>query len=107
MWIEMYWDDEIEAHIAAHNVYPEEVQQVLHSDQTFSIAAPGPRSQGKGGSAGSSRWHEPRELHFGRTEAGRYLTVVTTESRDGRMQCVTARDMDQKEKQAYKKRNRR
>jgi uncharacterized DUF497 family protein len=69
------WDDTIILHIAAHDVLPEEAEEVLLGDPMeleFDVAN------------GEERW-----TYVGETNAGRVLTVVFT-TRSERMRVVTA-----------------
>ena len=86
---EIRWTDKSEDHIAAHNVTPEEVEQVLYAR---------PRLVLKGA--------EGTEYAFGTTDVGRYLLVVLVESIDGRAYVVTARDMTDAERQAFRRKGR-
>jgi uncharacterized protein len=43
---------------------------------------------------------------FGTTDTGRYLLVVLAESIDGRTYVVTARDMTNAERQAFRRKGR-
>jgi uncharacterized protein len=80
------WTDEREEHIARHNVMPTEVEQVLFS---------------------RPRWKRPGEngsvLVYGRTDAGRYLFVVTAQADDGGTLIVTARDMTNTEHKTFRR----
>jgi len=49
---------------------------------------------------------EEVELVFGTTDAGRYLLVVLVEAADGRDFVVTARDMRDSERQAFRRKGR-
>jgi uncharacterized DUF497 family protein len=86
---EIWWTDKSEDHIAAHNVTPDEVEQVLYTR---------PRLVLKG--------REETEYVFGTTDGGRYLLVVLTESIEGRVYVVTARDMTNAERQAFRRKGR-
>ncbi|MDQ2811848.1 MAG: BrnT family toxin [Actinomycetota bacterium] len=86
---EIRWTDKSEDHIAGHNVTPEEVEQVVYTR---------PRLVLKG--------TEGTEYVFGTTESGRYLLVVLAESIDGRAYVVTARDMTDTERQAFRRKGR-
>jgi uncharacterized protein len=86
---EIRWTDKSEDHIAAHNVTPEEVEQVLYAR---------PRLVLKGA--------EGTEYSFGTTDEGRYLLIVLAESIDGRAYVVTARDMTNAERQAFRRKGR-
>lgn len=86
---EIRWTDNSEDHIAAHNITPEEVEQVLYTR---------PRLALKG--------REGTEYVFGTTDEGRYLLVVLSESADGQAYVVTARDMTDAERQAFRRKGR-
>jgi uncharacterized protein len=86
---EIRWTDKSEDHIAAHNVTPDEVEQLIYTR---------PRLVLKGA--------EGTEYVFGTTDAGRYLLVVLAESIDGRGYVVTARDMTNAERQAFRRKGR-
>lgn len=83
---EIRWTDQAEDHIAAHNVTPDEVEQVVHARPRLVL-----------------RGREGTEYVFGTTDAGRYLLVVLTESIDGRGYVVSARDMTDAERQAFRR----
>jgi uncharacterized DUF497 family protein len=86
---EIRWTDNSEDHIAAHDVTPDEVEQVIYTR---------PRLVLKG--------LEGTVYVFGTTDGGRYLMVVLTESIDGRAYVVTARDMTSAERQAFRRKGR-
>ena len=86
---EIRWTDKSEDHIAAHNVTPDEVEQVLYARPRLVL-----------------RGAEGAEYAFGTTEAGRYLLVALAESIDGRAYVVTARDMTDAERQAFRRKGR-
>ena len=86
---EIRWTDKSEDHIASHNVTPGEVEQALYTH---------PRLVLKG--------TEGTEYVFGTTDGGRYLLVVLTESVDGRAYVVTAREMTNAERQAFRRKGR-
>lgn len=86
---EIRWTDKAEDHIAAHNVTPDEVEQVIYTRPRLVV-----------------RGREGTEYVFGTTDAGRYLLVVLTESIDGREYVVTARDMTDAERQAFQRKGR-
>ena len=52
------------------------------------------------------RGREGTEYVFGTTDAGRHLLVVLTNSIDGRGYVVTARDMTDAERQAFRRKGR-
>jgi uncharacterized protein len=86
---EIRWTDNSEDHIAAHNVTPDEVEQVLYTRPRLVLKGP-----------------DGTEYLFGTTDEGRYLLVVLTESIDGRAYVVTARDMTDAERQAFRRKGR-
>jgi uncharacterized protein len=71
------------------NVTPDEVEQVLYARPRLVL-----------------RGAEGAEYAFGTTEAGRYLLVVLAEAVDGRAYVVTARDMTDAERQAFRRKGR-
>jgi uncharacterized DUF497 family protein len=85
-WREIRWTEENEEHISHHKVMPHEVEEVVNTQP---------------------RWVEhgrdETELIYGTTNVGRYLLVVLTESLDGLDYVVTAREMDQDEKQRFRR----
>jgi len=86
---EIRWTEESEDHIARHDVTPDEVEQVVNTRPRLVVAGA-----------------EEIEYVFGTTAAGRYLLVVLVEAIDGRDFVVTARDMTDSERRAFR-RNRR
>ena len=84
----LYWKDEIREKILfKHGITDEEVEEVIYDGY------PEVRKHG------SSRY-----LAFGQTRAGRYLFIVIDHEGNGVITPVTARDMTQSEKHAYKRR---
>jgi uncharacterized protein len=83
---EIRWTDKSEDHIAAHNITPDEVEQLIYTRPRLVL-------KGAGGT----------EYVFGTTDAGRYLLVVLAESIDGRGYVVTAREMTDAERQAFRR----
>lgn len=80
----LIWDTWNVAHIARHEVTPEEVEQVCH------------------GTPMTSESYEARLLVVGPTEAGRMLTVILApENEEGVYYPVTARHADRKEQRNY------
>lgn len=86
---EIRWTDKAEDHIAAHNITPDEVEQIVYTRPRLVL-----------------RGREGTEYVFGTTDAGRHLLVVLTESIDGRGYVVTARDMTDAERQAFRRKGR-
>lgn len=83
--VQFEWDDWNIAHIAQHNVEPDEVEEVFVN---FHIIR---------------KSHQGKKIAYGQTFSGRYLFVVFV-YRDSRMYTITARDMTKREKQFYRRR---
>ena len=83
---QILWDADSIYHIAKHHVTPEEVEEAIFEGNTIIL-------KGK----------EKRYIVLSKTVSGRYLTVVVAFKLKGRVQVITARDMDDKEKQYYKR----
>ena len=86
MTYEVDWTEASEEHIARHSVTPQEVEEAL---------------------AGPVLEHGHRgsvTLVLGRSEAGRYLAIATTESSKGGHYVVTARNMSLAERRVFKRR---
>ena len=86
---EIRWSDESEDHIATHAVTPDEVEQVVNTRPRLVL-----------------RGREGTEYLFGATDAGRHLLVVLAEALDGRSYVVTAREMTDAERQAFRRKGR-
>lgn len=86
---EIRWTERAEEHIAAHNVTPDEVEQVVNTRPRLVL-----------------RGRESTEYVFGTTTAGRHLMVVLAEAIDGRDFVVTARDMTGGERQTFRRKGR-
>ena len=84
---EFQWDDNNIEHIARHNVYPDEVEDVAFDDDPWI----------KKGRKGT-------RYMLGYTIAGRYLSVVYVLRSEGVARVITAMDMDDKSRKLYKKR---
>ena len=84
--VELVWDDANRRHIARHGVSPEEAEEAVTID---------PLDAGIQQHEG-----EPRILCFGRTKAGRLLTVVYAE-RGGKVRIVTAYEMTKSQQRLY------
>jgi uncharacterized DUF497 family protein len=81
------WDDGNALHIiAAHDVYPDEAEQVFYNGAYV-------RRVGK------------RYRVYGQDNAGRYLFIVC-ELRGGLVRVITARDMDRDERKLYERHRR-
>jgi uncharacterized DUF497 family protein len=86
---EIRWTENAEDHIAAHAVAPDEVEQVVNTRPRLVLTG-----------------REETDYVFGTTDAGRYLLVVLTEAVDGRDHVVTAREMTDAERQAFRRKGR-
>ncbi len=84
---EFQWNDNNIEHIARHNVYPDEVENVAFDDDPWI----------KKGRKGT-------RYMLGYTIAGRYLSVVYVLKSKGGARVITAMDMDDKSRKLYKKR---
>ena len=86
------WIREIVEKLASkHHVEPEEVEQVLHSNPRIRFIEKGER---KG---------EDVYAALGRTEAGRYLSVLFIRKLSREILILSARDMARKERKIYAK----
>ena len=81
------WDENTIDHIANHNVTPAEVEEVAFENSPYI-------RKGRRG----------RRYLYGKTIGGRYLFIVYILTSGGRVQVITARDMDNKERKLYLKR---
>jgi hypothetical protein len=84
---EVRWTEDSESHIARHGVSTTEVEDVLYSRPR--LLHPG---------------RDDTTMVFGRTTDGRYLVVVVSVSTDGLDFVVTARDMTDNERRAFRRR---
>lgn len=87
---EIRWTERAEDHIAAHNITPDEVEQVLYTRPRLVLAG--------------QRDHT--NYIFGTTAAGRHLLVVLAEAIDGRDYVVTAREMTHTEHRTFARKRR-
>jgi uncharacterized protein len=86
------WDEHNTAHIAEHDVEPEEAEEALTDHD---------RVVGKSYNVAAER----RRAIIGRTETGRLLFVVITR-RGRRIRVVTAYDAEEPHRKQYRKRQR-
>lgn len=86
---EIQWTEKAEDHIATHAVTPDEVEQVVNTRPRLLLMG-----------------REGTQYLFGTTDAGRYLLVVLAEAMDGRDYVVTAREMTDAERQAFRRKGR-
>lgn len=90
---ECLWLDEfVDKIIRKHHVYPEEVEDVFSRDPLIRRL--------EGGSVKG----EDLFIAFGKTDAGRYLTVLFVQKRDRRALVISAREMTKAERKKYGKR---
>ena len=84
--MEFEWDAANRKHIARHDVTPDEVEEAIVIEPLEA----------------SVQQHESEEriLCFGRTKAGRLLTILYTE-RSGTIRVVSAYDMNKEQQQLY------
>jgi len=85
--MEFQWDDQNIEHIARHNVYPDEVEDVAFDDDPW-----------------IKKGRKETRYMLGYTIAGRYLLVVYVLRSKGVARVITAMDMDDKSRKLYKKR---
>jgi uncharacterized DUF497 family protein len=83
--IEIEWDEESIEHIGAHDVEPEEVEEVVQGRYFFQKGARG------------------THYAYGQSDSGRYLFVVLRKKPLGRFRVVTARDMNGAERKRFSK----
>jgi hypothetical protein len=86
---EISWTLESEIHITRHGITPEEVEEALYSHPR--LVEPG---------------RDATRLVYCGTTAGRHLLVVVAEAPDGRDFIITARQMTDMEKRAFRRRGR-
>lgn len=86
---EIRWTERAEDHIAAHDVTPDEVEQVVNTRPRLTLAG-----------------RDGVEYVFGTSDAGRYLLVVLAESLDGGDYVATARDMTNSERRTFRRKAR-
>jgi uncharacterized protein len=85
----LIWDTFNVAHIARHNVTPEEVEEVCHGTAFF-----------------SENTYKGRLRVIGSNAAGRLLTVILAPQGRGIYYPVTARTASRKERRQYREQNR-
>ena len=81
---QLIWDEWNIAHIARHDVLPDEVEEVCQSQHVEHEAYGG------------------RVMVIGRTQAGRMLSVVLAPYGEGIYYPVTARDASRRERRIYR-----
>ena len=90
MLVELLWDDEAIEHIARHNVTPTEVEDVIYEVRSLILMT-----------------RQNRYIVYGQTGSGRYLKVVVEPLGRGRFYPVTAYEMDDTDRQMFRRRSRR
>ncbi|MBA3018685.1 MAG: BrnT family toxin [Proteobacteria bacterium] len=87
LWIDKF----VDKIIRKHNIYPEEVEEVF-SKKPLIRRIEGGNVKG-----------EDLFVSFGRTNAGRYLSVLFVRKRNKRALVISARDMTKSERKRYGK----
>ena len=82
----LLWDDDTIEHIAQHSVRPEEIEQTCQAHPYV------------------LRTHGGRYIVLGRSDAGRYLTVILAPHGRDAWKPITARPMDEAERRRYERR---
>ena len=80
------WDEANIGHIAFHRVTPEEAEEACYNGPLIRKA------------------RAERYYILGRSDNGRYLTVIVQPKWGGSARVITARDMDKSERQRYLRR---
>lgn len=88
LWLDRF----VDKIIRKHNVYPEEVEEVFYKDPFI-------RRLEKGYVKGEDLF-----IGFGRTNAGRYLSILFVLKENKRVLVISARDMTTRERKKYGKR---
>lgn len=84
---QILWSIDSILHISTHGVTPEEVEEAVYDGNPLIL-----------------RGRENRYVVLSRSGSGRYLTIVVAFKVKGRVSVITARDMDKKERNFYKRR---
>ena len=92
----LLWDEENRAHIARHEVSPEEVEEICSCED--------PRPRIEKGKKSKNRLALNLYYVLGKTAAGRFLFIVLRPNRKGEARVITAREMDSKERRRYGRR---
>ncbi len=88
LWLDQF----VDKNIRKHKVYPEKIEKAL-------FASPFVRKVENGDVKGEDLY-----IAFGRTQAGRYLSVLFVLKNDKRALVISARDMTKRERKHYDKR---
>ena len=90
--VECLWLDRfVDKIVRKHNVYPDEVEEVLSGKPTI-------RKVQKGDVKGENLY-----IAFGKTNGGRQLSVLFVRKKEQRALVISARDMTGKERKKYGK----
>jgi uncharacterized protein len=88
--VECLWLDRfVDKIIRKHNVYPDEVEEVLSGDPKI-------RKVEKGDVKGEDLY-----IAFGKTNGGRHISILFVRKKDQRALVISARDMTSKERKKY------
>ncbi len=87
LWLDKF----VDKIIRKHHIYPEEVEEVFSNNPNVTKAEDG---DVKG---------EDLYIAFGRSNAGRYLSVLFLKKRRSRALVISARDMTKRERKTYAK----
>ncbi len=87
LWIDKF----VDKIIGKHNVYPEEVEEVLSNQPTILKLE-------KGNVRGEDLY-----VAFGKADSGRHLTILFVKKKNGRALIISARDVSKKERKRYGK----
>ena len=85
LWIDKF----VDKIIRKHNVYPEEVEEMFSKNPSIQRL--------EGGNVKG----EDLFVSFGRTNTGRYLSVLFVRKKDRRALVISARDMTKRERKRY------
>ena len=88
LWIDKF----VDKIVGKHNVFPEEVEEVLSNQPLILILEIG---KVKG---------EDLYVAFGKTDTGRHLAILFIKKKNSRALVISARDMSKKERKRYGKR---
>lgn len=90
-WVyrEIAWSEVSEIHIARHGVSPGEVEVAINGRPVL-----------------TRRGREDTTEIYGTSDAGRALVVIVIPALDGRWYVITARDMTDNERRAFRRRGR-
>lgn len=89
MYREIVWTEASEEHIAVHRVRPAEVEDAVNSRPVLTL-----------------RGRNDTTEVYGVTKDGRPLLIIVAEALDGRWYVVTARDMTNDERRAFRRKGR-